>query len=401
MFANIFLTLTLVLLSIVFFFYLCYFVVLVYFRKRHRQSRKIAEGYTPYVSIIVPVHNEESVINQKIQNIEELEYPNDRIEVFFVDGRSTDRTPQLIVDQAGKCRKSIKLIPQEKRDGYTNAIIRGIIESKGEIIFAMDAASYHYPDTLRHLVKHFTESEVGAVTGTEVVLGNSKQIGTQLEKSYRYLYDFMRKAETEMDSTPDTKGEILAVRREICESLIPRLGLSANASFDSCVPYQAKWMGYKTIYDESARYYEHAPASFNDRMKVQIRRATVLVAPLFMFKNMILNKKFGLFGMLIMPVHFIIDCILPALFIFGIASLIMATVLNPIDVIIIWGTAAVAIVASRKMRSFLLSFIQSQFALFVALFRLAGRRKSLFIESVQSTRPQRYEYNGVAKNEKD
>lgn len=386
---NIFSLLAWVSFSIVFLFYGCYFIVLIYFYRRNSPSKKTEADVNPFVSIIVPVHNEEKVIVQKMQNIEELEYPNDRIEVIFVDGQSTDRTPQLITDQALRCRKSIRLIKQERRDGYTNAVIRGILDSQGEIVVAMDAASYHYPDALKRLVGHFAESEIGAVTGKEIVLGDSKQLGPQLEKSYRYLYDFMRKAETKMDLTADSKGEILAVRREICVSLIPRLRLSVNASFDSCVPYQAKLMGYRTIYDDLARYYEHAPASFNDRMKVQIRRATVLIAPLFMFKNMILNKKFGLFGMLIMPVHFIIDCLLPGLFMFGIASLVIATVLNPIGVIIIWGAAAVAIVASRKSRSILLSFIQSQFALFVALFRLAGRRKSLFIESVQSTRVQK------------
>ena len=196
----------------------------------------------------------------------------------------------------------------------------------------------------------------------------------------------MRKAETEMDSTPDSKGEILAVRKEICTKLIPKIEFSINASFDVCVPYQAKLMGYRTIYDEQAKYYEYSPASFNDRMSVQIRRATILIAALLMYKSMLLNKKFGRFGLVILPAHFIMNCLLPSLFILGILSLSISTIVNPLYVIPIWGILIVGIVASSKSRTFLVSFTQSQFALFVALFRLAGRRQSLLIESVQSTR---------------
>lgn len=374
---------------VVFFFYLTYFMVLFHFYRKQparAPNAKAAEGVNPYVSVVVPVYNEEKIIANKIRNIEEIIYPCDRIEVIFVDGQSTDRTQELILDEVKECKKSFVLIKQEKRDGYTNAVVRGILASKGEIIVLMDAASYYYPDALKNLTKHFADSKIGSVTGKEIVLGKSGKVGPQMEEAYRHFYDFMRKAETEMDSTPDSKGEILAVRRNICIDLIPLLKRSSNASFDSCVPYQAKIMGYKSVYDEQARYYEFAPASFNDRMIVQTRRATLLIAPMFMFKSMMLNKKFGKFGLLIMPAHFTMDCILPAFFWVGCVSLVAASVLNPIAVIPIWVLTAVVMLASKKTRNTLLSFIQSQVALFVALFRLARREKTLFIESVQSTR---------------
>ena len=238
--------------------YTCYLTLLTYFNRRQNSSENTKEFAYPTISIVVPVYNEEKVIAKKIRNIDEIVYPKDKIEVIFIDGQSTDRTSEIIAAEALSCQKSVRLIKQEKRDGYTNAIIRGILSSQGEIIVAMDAASYHYPDAIKELVKHFTDPKIGAVTGKEVVLGNDKQIGTQMEKSYRFFYDFMRKAETKMDSTPDSKGEILAVRKEICIDIIPKLKSSINASFDSCVPYQAKLMGYRTIYDERAKYYEYS-----------------------------------------------------------------------------------------------------------------------------------------------
>ena len=101
---------------------------------------------------------------------------------------------------------------------------------------------------------------------------------------------------------------------------------------------------------------------------------------------MLFNKKFGKFGLLILPVHFIMDCILPIIFMVGIVSLVVSTFLNPIGVLLLWIIAAIFTVVSKKTRLVLFAFVQSQFALLIGLFRLARRRESLFIESIPSTR---------------
>jgi biofilm PGA synthesis N-glycosyltransferase PgaC len=370
----------------IFFFYACYLLLLFYLNKRPTKNVKTGSYIYPTVSMVVPVHNEEKIIANKIQNIEELVYPNDRIEVVFVDGHSTDNTPRIIEDHVRKCEKSIRLIRQGERNGYTGGIAEGILNSKGEVIFATDAASYHFPDSLMLLIRHFADPQIGAVTGKEVVLGLDRRIGPQLEKSYRVFYDFMRAADTNMDSTPDTKGEILVVRKEICTNLIPTLSKSPNASFDSCVPYQAKLMGYRTIYDGQARYYEYAPASFSDRFRQQIRRATVLIGAMFLFKGIFFRKKLGKFGLIILPIHFVMDVILPYLFIVGVFGFILSTILDPIAVLPLWVLVAFLLLASHRTRHFILAFVQAQFALLIASFRLVGRRKSLYIDSIQSTR---------------
>lgn len=372
--------------STIFLVYLSYLIILSHFAKRNRSKKKELELSYPSISLIVPVYNEEKIIAKKIQNVEELMYPNDKVEIIFVDGHSTDKTPQIIMDHAKNAQKSVRLIEQNERNGYTGAVVEGILNSSGKIIVATDAASYHYSDALQCLVKNFIDPEIGAVTGKEIVIGKGKDLGPQLERSYRFFYDFMRTAETEMDSTPDTKGEILAVRKEVCKGLLPILSRSPNASFDSCVPYQGKLMGYRTVYDEDAKYYEYAPASFTDRLTQQIRRATVLIGAMFLFKNMILNKKFGKFGSLILPVHFVLDCVLPSVFMVGIFALIVSTMLNPLNVALLWAIAVVATIVSQKSRALFFAFVQAQFALFIAVFRLARRKKSLYIDTIPSTR---------------
>ena len=381
-----FVTLTWVSFLFILFFYAGYLILLKYFNKKAVSNKKQLPLSYPSVSLLVPVYNEEKIIAKKIQNIEELDYPIDKLEVIIIDGKSIDKTREIIEEILKKSQKSIRLIKQEKRDGYTQAVIKGIMASKGEIIMATDGASFHYPNALLHLVKHFRDPKIGAVTGKEIVKGKDYEIGPQMEKSYRVFYDFMRKAETEMDSTPDSKGEILVVRKEICTALIKRLSLSPNASFDSCVPYQAKLMGYRTIFDEDAKYYEYAPSSFIDLMKVQIRRATVLIGALLLFRSLIFNKNSGKFGLIILPIHFVMYCIIPSLFFVGALSLVLSTFLAPISVVIFWVALLISLIVSKTTRLFLVSFVQSQYALLMGLFRLARRKDSLFIESIPSTR---------------
>jgi biofilm PGA synthesis N-glycosyltransferase PgaC len=341
--------------------------------------------YYPFVSLIVPIYNEEKIIRKKIQNIEELRYPNDKIEVILVDGCSTDETVSIITHYIEKCRKVMKLVIQNRRGGYNTGISDGILNSKGEIIVVTDAAAYHYSDALEHLVKHFKDNQVGAVTGKEIVLSNSKNdFGPKLEAVYRNFYDFMRMAETRMDSTPDSKGEILAIRRDICMRVLAKLTHSPNASFDSCIPYQAKLDGYRTLYEPKARYHEYAPSSFIHRMRQQIRRASVLIGSMLLYKSLFIKRRYGIFALAIMPMHFIMLLILPWLFFSGLICLLVLTMTNPIW-LIMWAIPF-AVLLIPKTRLFFLSFIQSQIALIIATIRVAKRRESLFINTVTSTR---------------
>lgn len=368
----------------IFLFYLSYFFVLYYYYKKGENDKSL-EFHYPYASLIVPTYNEEKIIRKKIKNIEELKYPKDKMEVVFADGCSTDQTVGIIQDCMKKSGKFIKLIKQNRRGGYNTGISEGILNSKGEIIVVTDAGAYHYPDALKHLVKHFKDSTVGAVTGKEIVLSSRKnEFGPKLEAVYRNFYDFMRIAETRMDSTPDSKGEILAIRRGVCMRVLAKLELSPNASFDSCVPYQAKLEGYRTIYEPRARYYEYAPSTFMDRMRQQMRRASVLIGSMLLFKNLFMKKKYNKFGLAIMPAHFIMLLILPWLFLSGSVCLLILTMMNPIW-LALWTIPLTALLIS-KSRLFLLSFIQSQIALMIAALRVARYKKSLFIDTIPSTR---------------
>lgn len=368
-------------------FYFSYFLVLYYYNTKKKEKVESSGELCPSVSLIVPVYNEEKIASKKIQNIFELDYPRGKIEAIFVDGCSTDNTAEVIRKYSESNDSPVRLIRETRRGGYNSAVCEGVLGSRGDIIVMSDAGAYYDPEVLRYLVGHFADPEIGAVTGKENVLGEPGSLGPRLEATYRGFYDFMRAAETIMDSTPDSKGEILAVRRSICENLTGRIHLSPSASFDCCVPFQAKLDGYRTIFEPKAAYYEYAPSSFMDRMRQQIRRGAILVGSMLLFKSVILNKRCGRFGLVIAPAHFVMQVVLPWLFVLGCVSLLIATLLNPLGMVSLWAVLLlVAVAASLKDRTFLLSFVQSQLALVIATLRIVARRNSVIIDTIPSTR---------------
>ena len=145
-------------------------------------------------------------------------------------------------------------------------------------------------------------------------------------------------------------------------------------------------MGYATVYDERATYHEYAPSSFMDRMKHQVRRATYLIRALILYRAMILRRKYDKFGLVILPAHFVMQCLLPSVFLVGLACLLAATMLDPMSTLLLWAMALVALIASEKSRVFLISFVQSQVALVAAILNLATGKQGTFIETIPSTR---------------
>jgi cellulose synthase/poly-beta-1,6-N-acetylglucosamine synthase-like glycosyltransferase len=373
------------LLSAVFLFYLVYFLILRKFGGQAKRVENLGSADPPKVSLIVPTYNEGKTIRKKLKNIDSLIYPKERLETIFVDGCSTDDTPQIIQSYIDEGRHAVRLVRQSERKGYNEGIFEGLKNASNEIIVLTDAGAYYDSHALRYLVRHFGDPKVGAVTGREVVMNVGKR-AARLESTYRFFYDFMRLAETNMDSTPDLKGEISAVKKDICLHAVERAKRSPNASFDCCVPYQVRMEGQRVLYDSDSFYHEYAPETFKDRMKQQVRRGSILITPLLLYKEMIFNKKYGKFGRVILPAHFIMLVLVPWFFLIGLAVLLVGTVMDPVRNLIMLGILMVPVVASGRARVFVLSFTQSQIALVLSCFRIGFRKKSMFITTISSTR---------------
>ncbi len=365
-------------------FYLLYLTIcLLVARITHTKPTIPTTAYSPRVSIIIPTYNEAEVIQRKIQNLCALHYPKHKFEAIFVDGASNDGTVDLLERSAKETDFIIKVIRQAERNGYNNAVIEGFAASNGELICLTGAETEYDPEALNIMVARLSDPMIGAVTGKQR-LKVQDGYSPKLETAYRSLYDFVREAETKIDSPFDIKGEISAARREIIACLVEKPEFSNKGNMDCCISFQARMNQQRTVYEPRAVYTELPPRTIRDSFKQTTRRAVLLVQNMMIFKEMILNRKYGLFGILIMPAHFLMLVVLPYLLALVSIGLIIAFVLQPSNYLLgsVIGFGLLAIIASSALQAFL----KTQLTLVIGGFTLLFGTETQKLERLPSTR---------------
>lgn len=120
------------------------------------------------VSVICPVFNEEKFIEACIMSIIEQDYPQDAMEIIFVDGRSTDHTADII-RRYMQDYPFMKLIDNPERI-VPYALNRGLQEAKGEVIMRLDGHCTYPTNYISELVKYLyllNADNVGGVWNTQ------------------------------------------------------------------------------------------------------------------------------------------------------------------------------------------------------------------------------------------
>lgn len=247
-------------------------------------QRYTQKEFYPFVSMIVAAYNEEDVIEKKIQNCLELNYPVDKIEFLFVTDGSTDRTPEIVKSYSDKFN-FIKLFHQEERKGKLNAIKRVINETKGSIIVFSDANAMYNKDAIKYLVQPFQFEKVGCVAGEKrVVSKNNELIAEGLYWKYE---SFLKKLDSEIFSIVGAAGEIFAIRKYLYVSLPEN-----TINEDLILTMNIASKGYRVIYEPKAYAFEYASKAIFDDFIRRLRISTGGLQSIFLLKNLFDIRKY-------------------------------------------------------------------------------------------------------------
>lgn len=115
------------------------------------------------LSVICPIYNEESRIEECILSILAQDYPKEDLEVLFVDGQSSDRTRDIIANYMLNY-SFIKLLDNPKRIAPA-ALNIGIRASSGDIIMRLDAHAKYPANYFSLLVSKLKKSGADNVGG--------------------------------------------------------------------------------------------------------------------------------------------------------------------------------------------------------------------------------------------
>lgn len=115
------------------------------------------------VSIICPLFNEEKFIERCVLSIINQDYPKDSLEVLFIDGRSTDRTREL-VEKYTKEYPYIRLLDNPQQV-VPYALNKGVEASKGEVVMRIDGHCVYPTNYVSELVRYLYELDADNVGG--------------------------------------------------------------------------------------------------------------------------------------------------------------------------------------------------------------------------------------------
>jgi cellulose synthase/poly-beta-1,6-N-acetylglucosamine synthase-like glycosyltransferase len=374
------------LLGLPFAIFVFYGSIILYYNKSKTPSSSTSvdntgsSKYEPIVSIVVATHNEATIISKKIENLLALDYPKDKLEIIFADD-SNDSTPSIIADYS-KQYPCINLMHFPERMGYSPSMIAGCKKAKGEITVLGDAGSFLDAQAMRHFVSHFTDPEVGAVTGQDVILNEGEAVGKS-EMLYQRIYNFLRTAETKIDSTFFIKGEATAARSSLIKDLA-----NCSATFDTAVGLFLRQKGFKTLYDPQVKFYEYAPLTHSERVHQKKIRAANLIRVLMQFRHLMFHRKYGKYGLLILPAYFGMLVVAPVSILLGLLVLIPTTFVSFTFAGVLWGLIGILLLLSVVVsKQVIMTFVDFEYSLVKALYDVVVRRKKFDkIETVASTR---------------
>ena len=293
------------------------------------KSRMINQ-VTPTVSLVIPTYNEASVIGQKLENVLQLEYPREKLEVVVVDSASSDETVSIVKKFAGEHKREINLvlIEQPARLGKSEAINEALRSVRSEIMVLTDADVTFPPGSVRKLVESFDGSGIGAVSGVEVPVGGSSFLA-EIEADYRRIYTAIRMAEAQTDTPFMCESELSAYKRELLEPLRP--GVVCD-DVELTVAVRSK--GFKALYASDVPFLETEAGKLRPKLQHKLRRGTNNQHALLRNSRVMFNRNFGRYGTIVFPFEFFVHIVSPILlglclvFFFGLA------VFSPISAII-------------------------------------------------------------------
>jgi hyaluronan synthase len=271
--------------------------VFAYFHK----SLPYDDSYEPTISFVVPAKNEGDNIAQTLQRFVEVNYPKEKIEVITINDGSTDNTVDEMYRmqrELGKDLVRFEVVDWKENKGKREGMAEGVKRATGDIIIFIDSDSFIEPDCVKHLVKYFSNKEVGAVSGHTDVYNRDTNLLTQMQAVRYYIaFKIYKAAESVFGVVTCCPGCCSAYRRSYLNEFIEDwrnqkfMGKQCTFGDDrSLTNFMIR--NYKAAYSPEAKAYTVVPDNFGKYMKQQQRWKKSWVRETFIASSFIWKKNF-------------------------------------------------------------------------------------------------------------
>jgi cellulose synthase/poly-beta-1,6-N-acetylglucosamine synthase-like glycosyltransferase len=339
------------------------------------ESREI-----PVVSIIIPVHNEELVIERRLDNILRNGYPHNKMQIVVVDSGSADNTSSIVLQ---KFRDKVMLLREGHRQGKAHAINSALDKCIGDIVILTDGPALYSKNTIFHIVRCFEDPSIGGVSVLYKIPNENESRSTVYEKMFWSHKDKLRVLESALCSTSWLSGEACAFRNKTIYKIH-----EDTLADDSNIALQLISKNYRVVVNKNAQFTEKSPSQAKDYFKIKIRRALGGLLETLRFRFLLFNRRYGFFGMIIFPYRFFSLFISPIVSLFALGLALPAAVDIyehfgiPNGLIVIGTGSAICFLLRQKI----IAYIYTHVILLAALFMMMTRKADVRWMQSQSTR---------------
>ena len=223
-----------------------------------------ADDVLPDVTFMVCAYNEQDVVDMKMDNTLQLDYPKEKLHVVWVTDGSTDETNERL-----KRYPEVEVIFTPERKGKTAALNHGISMVKSDITIMTDANTMVNKEAVREIVRCFQDPQVACVAGEKrVIARKAGEIAAEGEGLYWKYESALKRLDSELYSTMGAAGELNAIRTRFYRPM------PENALLDDFVmSMRMVDNGYKIAYSPEAYAMEYGSADVNDESKRKRRIA--------------------------------------------------------------------------------------------------------------------------------
>lgn len=288
------------------FFKAVFFIYTLYRYFRYKPTASVSDDQLPTCTVIVPAYNEGKQVWDTLISLAESDYPAHKLQLLAIDDGSKDDTWPWIIEAKKTLGNRVSIFKQPKNKGKRHALYRGFNEGSGDIFVTVDSDSIVKKDTLRNLVSPFiTNKQCGAVAGNIRVLNNKKALlPKMLDVSFVLSFEFVRSAESSLNSVLCTPGALAAYRREAVFACLPEwinqkfMGQPSDIGEDRAMTNMILKQGYHVLFQRNAFAYTNVPEKYSGLYKMFIRwgRSNVrenIAMSKYVFTNFKEESKFG------------------------------------------------------------------------------------------------------------
>lgn len=278
------------------------FMLLTFLSAPAKERRlRPASTATPKVAIIVPCWNEEDTIGGTVKSLLALDYPKEKLQIVLVNDGSTDNTRAVMDTYAD--HPQITVIHKENGGKHT-AINKGIeVAEDAEIVGCLDADSFVAPDAMREIIACFENPRVMAATPAMSV-HEPKNFLESMQNAEYIMGIALRHALSAVNGIYVTPGPFSLYRR----SIIDELGgfRHAHQAEDMEMALRIQKAGYEIENAPRARVYTKVPRTVPKLIKQRTRWTTGFLRNVTLdYRNLVGNPKYGVLGLLVLPLGFV------------------------------------------------------------------------------------------------